>query len=219
MPLAGALADPTLELHLSDGSVITNDNWKIDDATGKSQQSEVQATQLAPTDSHESAIVATLPPGSYTAIIRGKNGTTGVGLVEVYDLTVAQGSVLGNISTRGYADSGENVLIGGFIIGPAGEPSTAIAIRALGPSLGLFGELSDPQLDVRDANGDSIATNDNWADDSSQADLVAQHLDPAEPHEAALIRTLSPGAYTVIVNGHDGGAGIGLVEVYNIGSD
>ena len=219
LPLSEPLADPTLELHLSDGTVITNDNWRIDDATGNSQASEVEATQLAPTDYRESAIVATLPPGNYTAIVRGKNGATGIALVEVYDLAVAQGSVLGNISTRGYVDTGDDVMIGGFILGPESDPSSAIAIRALGPSLGISGELSDPELDVRDSNGDSVATNDNWADDSSHADLVAQHLDPADPHESALVRTLSSGAYTVIVDGHDGGAGIGLVEVYNIGSD
>ena len=214
----GPLIDPTMELHPSDGTVITNDNWKVDDASGQSQENEVTATQLAPTDDRESAIVALLPPGSYTAIVRGKNGATGVGLVEVYDLAL-DGSVLGNISTRGYVDTADNVMIGGFILGPDDGPSSRIAIRALGPSLGLSGALSDPELDVRDSNGDSIATNDNWADDSSQADLVTQQLDPADPSESALIRTLPPGAYTVIVDGHEGSAGIGLVEVYNIGGD
>ena len=219
LPVPGALPDPTLSLHFADGSVITNDNWKIDDATGESQESEVRATQLAPTDDRESAIVTTLEPGEYTAVIEGKNDATGVALAEVYDLTSAQGAILANISTRGYVGTGDNVMIGGFIIGPDTEPSSAIAVRALGPSLGLSGELADPELDLRDANGDSIATNDNWADDSSQAELVAVHLDPTDPNESALIRTLPPGAYTVIVDGHDGGSGIGLVEAYNIGSE
>jgi outer membrane protein assembly factor BamB len=218
LAVSGPLIDPTMELHLSDGTVITNDNWKVDDASGQSQENEIKATQLAPVDDRESAIVGLLPPGSYTAIVRGKNDATGVGLVEVYDLTL-DGSVLGNISTRGYVDTADNVMIGGFILGPDAGPNSRIAIRALGPSLGLSGTLSDPELDLRDSNGDSIATNDNWADDSSQADLVTQQLDPADPSESALIRTLPPGAYTVIVDGHEGSAGIGLVEVYNIGGD
>ena len=215
--LDGSLADPTLELHLSDGNVITNDNWKIDDSSGQSQQAEVRATNLAPSNDLESAIVTLLPPGGYTAIVRGHDGGTGVGLIEVYDLTAAQGSVLGNISTRGYVGTGDNVMIGGFILGPDGEPGSDIVIRALGPSLGVAGALVDPELDLRDSNGDGIATNDNWADDSNQEALVARHLAPTDSNESALIRTLPPGAYTVIVSGRDGGAGIGLVEAYNVG--
>jgi outer membrane protein assembly factor BamB len=217
LPLSPTIPDPTLELHLDDGSIITNDNWKTDDGTGQSQENEIRATQLAPVDDRESAMLVSLPPGSYTAIVRGKDSATGIGLVEVYDQTVAQGSVLGNISTRAYVDNGDNVLIAGFILGPEEEHGSVIAVRAIGPSLGISGELSDPDLDLRDGNGDSIASNDNWADDSSQADLVAEHLDPADSRESAFIRTLPPGAYTVIVTAHDGVAGIGLVEAYNLG--
>ena len=217
LPLAGHLVDPTLELHGPGGILTINDNWKINDLTGQSQEDEVRATQAAPTQDSESAIVALLAPGSYTAIVRGKNGTTGIGLVEVYDLTPAKGSALANISTRGYVATNDNVLIGGFILDPHSF-SSRIAIRARGPSLGIPGTLQDPELDLRNANGTSIAANDNWATDPRKAELQALHLEPSDSRESALIRTLAPGRYTVIVHGHNGGTGIGLVEVYNVGN-
>ncbi|MDQ3414070.1 MAG: hypothetical protein M3480_03720, partial [Verrucomicrobiota bacterium] len=139
--IAGALMDPTLELHAPDGSVTTNDDWKDD------QEAEIEATGLQPTNDAESAIVQTLAPGAYTAIVRGANGTTGVGLVEAYDLDQPADSRLANISTRGFVDTGDNVMIGGFIIGPDGLGDATVLIRAIGPSLENFGvanALQDP---------------------------------------------------------------------------
>ena len=219
LPLDGHLLNPTLELHKPDGTIVTNDDWKVDDATGQPQADEVQATNLAPTDDSESALVAVLDPGSYTAIVRGKDDTNGLGLVEVYDLDGLNGSALANISTRGAVGTGDNVMIGGFILGPATAANPEVAIRALGPSLGLPDALQDPQLEVRNSNGTTVASNNDWATDQSQAQVQAHHLDPKDPHESALIRTLPVGSYTVLVSGHDGGSGIGLVEVYNVGGE
>lgn len=218
LPLAGHLADPTLELHLPNGGIIFNDDWKINAASGQSQEEEVSATQVAPSNDRESAIVALLAPGAYTAIVRGKNNTTGIGLVEVYDVAGPNGAVLANISTRGFVDINDNVMIGGFITGPAGAPGSKVVIRAIGPSLNFPDALQDPELDVRDSNGMSIATNDNWADDQGRADIQSYQLAPTNPRESALVRTLPPGTYTVIVRGHNGTTGIGLIEVYNVGN-
>jgi outer membrane protein assembly factor BamB len=218
LTLPGHLVDPTLELHMPGGTVVTNDNWKINDATGQSQENELNATHLAPTEDGESAILALLAPGNYTAIVRGKNNGTGTGLVEVYDLGAATNSALANISTRGYIQTGDNVLIGGFILGPGDAPAAEIALRGIGPSLELLDTLQNPELDLRDSNGTRLATNDNWADDMSHADVQAHQLAPTDPRESALIRTLPPGPYTVIISGHDGTSGIGLVEIYNIGN-
>lgn len=209
-----ALADPTLELHRADGSLITlNDNWK------DTQQTEIQATQLAPQNDLESAILVTLQPGGYTAIVRGKNGTTGVGLVEAYDLEQPADSRLANISTRASVQTGGNVLIGGFITGK-NIGAAKIIIRALGPSLmtsGIANPLSDPTLELHDSNGALLLTNDNWQDDPAQASqITTTGLAPVNNLESALATSLVPGAYTAIVAGKNGGTGTALVEVYNL---
>ncbi len=211
--VSGAMADPVLELHEPDGTVITNDNWK------DTQESEITATTVAPSNNLESAIVASLPPGAYTAIVRGNGNTTGVALIEAYDLDQTVDSQLANISTRGVVDTGDNVLIGGFIVGgPDGVESTAI-VRALGPSLsGAAGPsvLADPNLELHDSDGTVIASNDDWKNGSDMQTIVDDGLAPTNPKESALLANLPPGAYTAVVSGVANGVGIGLVEIYNL---
>ena len=216
------LSDPTLELHKPDGTVITNDNWKLNDQTGQSQEATIRATTIPPTNDLESAIVATLPPGNYTAILAGKNGGTGVGLVEVYDLAQGANSKLANISTRGFVDTNDNVMIGGLIVGGGGGSGTAKVIaRAIGPSLPVPGALADPTLELHDGSGTTIATNDNWkindqTGQSQEADIRATTIPPTNDLESALVATLAPGNYTAIVRGKNNTTGVGLVEVYNL---
>ena len=215
--VSGALPDPVLELRAADGSLIaSNDNWKQNSAQN---QLEITNNQLAPSDDAESAMVATLPPGNYTAIIRGQGNTTGVGLVEVYDIDRTSASRLANISGRAFVQTGSNVLIGGFIVGNnigAGK----IVARGIGPSLvssGLTNPLLDPTLELRDNNGALVIGDDNWQDDANQAaQISAAGLAPANPLEAAVATSLLPGTYTAIVAGKSGGAGVGVVEVYNL---
>ena len=221
VPISGALSDPTLELHFPNGSVVTNNNWKINDATGQSQEAELRATGLAPTSDLESAMVQTLPPGAYTAIVRGANDGTGIGLVEAYDLDQASASKLGNISTRGFVDIGNNVMIGGLILGPAGSGSGKVLMRAIGPSLSVPQTLPDPTLVLRNANGDPIATNDNWkindsTGQSQETEIRATGLAPSNDLESIVITILPPGSYTAIVAGKNGQTGVGLVEVYKL---
>jgi N-acetylneuraminic acid mutarotase len=209
---SGSLADPTLELYQGNTLLQMNDNWKTD------QQAEVEATGAQPSNDLESAIVRTLDPGSYTAILRGKGDATGIGVVQAYDLNQAANSKFGNIATRGFVDSGDNAMIGGFIIGPASGGSTVVVVRAIGPSLanfGVSGALSDPTVELHDGNGATIAFNDNWADDANQGS-IPQSLRPGDPHESALYRVLPPGDYTAIMRGTGNSIGIGLVEVYNV---
>jgi phospholipase/lecithinase/hemolysin len=207
----GALADPTLTLYNRAGVVLaTNDNWR------DSQQAQIQATGAAPTNNFESAIVRTLPPGSYTAILRGKNGGTGVGLAEVYDLNASANSSLANISTRGFVGTGESVLIAGFIVGTGDKP--IVAIRALGPSLTnqkIPGALLDPTLELHDKNGALIATNDNWKNSQDSA-IAGAGIAPSDPRESAIVRSLGPGNYTAIVRGKSNTTGVALVEAYRI---
>ncbi len=210
--VAGALMDPTLELNGFDGSVTTNDDWKDD------QQAEIEATGLQPTNDAESAIVQTLAPGAYTAIVRGAGGTTGIGLVEAYDLDQPADSKLANISTRGFIDTGDNVMIGGFIIGPEGLGDATVLVRAIGPSLGNFGvanALQDPTLELRDGSGALLTSNDDWKE-SEQAEIEATGLAPSDDAESAILSTLPPGGYTAIVRGALDTTGVGLVEVYHL---
>ena len=208
----GVLADPVLELHLGDGSVVANDNW------GDTQAAEISATGLAPSDSAEAAIVATLDPGAYTAILSGRTGT-GIGLVEVYALDTLT-SELANVSTRGFVGSGDNVLIGGVIVGPSGAPDATLVARALGPSLatlGVAGSLSDPSLELHNSDGALIASNDDWEDDSTQAaSIEAIGLAPPDSRESAIYFTAPTGPYTAIVRGSNGTTGVALVEIYNV---
>jgi aspartate 1-decarboxylase len=210
--LSPVLANPMLELHGPTGSLMTsNDNWK------DNQQTEVQNSTLAPTNDLESAIVATLPPAHYTAILRGKNGTTGIGVVEMYDLDLATDSKLANISTRGFVQSGDNVLIAGFIFGN-GTASEKVVVRAIGPSLtGIANLLADPTLALHDGNGTVLISNDNWKDNPNQAaQITATGLQPQNDFESAIITTLAPGPYTAIVAGKNGGTGVAVAEVYHL---
>ena len=204
------LANPSLELHDSTGAVIRqNDDWR------DSQEAEILASGFPPQDGVEAAIVEVLAPGQYTAVVRGLNGGEGIALAEVYDLDPASDSSLANISTRGFVNDNDGVMIGGFILrGP--QPST-IAVRAIGPSLGssgIAGALSDPMLELHDADGTIIATNDNWRE--NEEEIRAAGLAPANDLESALVRTLVPGAYTAILRGEGSTTGIGLVEVYHL---
>jgi hypothetical protein len=218
--IAGALADPTLELHQGSTTVMTNDNWKTR-PDGTSQQAEIEATTIPPANDLESAVLATLSPGAYTAILAGKNGGTGVGLVEVYDLAQGANSMLANISTRGFVDTGDNVMIGGFIVGGGSGGGTArVIVRALGPSVPVAGALGDPTLELHDGSGALVAANDNWKTrpdgSSQQAEIEATTIPPTNDLESALVRTVPPGNYTAIVRGKNNATGVGLVEVYNL---
>jgi Concanavalin A-like lectin/glucanases superfamily len=208
-----ALQDPILELFDSSGMLQADDNWK------DAQQSEIEATTIPPTNDLESAIVRTLPANgsAYTAILLGKDQTTGVGLVEVYDLDRAANSRLANISTRGFVDLGDNVMIGGVIIG-GGEPAKVV-LRAIGPSLtskGVANALEDPTLELHDASGAVIATNDNWQDDPNAGQVQAAGLAPTDLRESAIYLTMAPAAYTAIVRGAGNTTGVALVEAYNL---
>jgi hypothetical protein len=211
----GALTDTTLELHQGNNTLATNDNWKINDQTGLSQQAEIEATTIPPKNDLESALVATLNPGNYTAILAGKNQTTGIGVVEVYDLNQAANSKLANISTRGFVDTGDNVMIGGFIVGGTGGGAAKVIVRAIAPSLPLSGTLPDPTLELHDGNGTTIASDDNWKD-SQQGDIQSTTIPPTNDLESAIVRTLDPGNYTAIVRGVNNTTGIAVVEVYNL---
>lgn len=209
LPVPGALANPTLELHDSFGQTIaTNDNW------GDSvNRQEIIDTTLAPANANEAAILITLPPAAYTAIVRGIDGSTGVALVEIYDLSVNVDAQLANISTRASVQTGNNVLIGGFIV--LGQQSGRVIVRAIGPSIPLAGALADPTLELHDGNGTQIAANDNWRSDH-EAEISGTALAPTNDAESAIVTTLAPALYTAIVQGANGTTGVGLVEVYNL---
>jgi hypothetical protein len=211
--ISGALIDPVLSLYTGNGSLFWfDDNWR------DSQQNQIQATGLQPSDDREAAMIHTLQAGPYTAVLAEKNQIPGVGLVEIYDVDPATDSQLANISTRGFVDTGDNVMIGGFILG--GTQDARLAIRGIGPSLagsGLNNVLADPTLELHNGNGTTLISNDNWHDDpSSAAQLSANGLALQNDLESGIFTTLSPGTYTAILAGKNGGTGIGLVEVYNL---
>jgi hypothetical protein len=210
--ISPVLADPVIELHGPDGSLITsNDNWK------DSQQAAIEESTVAPTNDLESAIVVTLAPGGYTAIVSGKNATSGIGLVELYDLDPESDSQLANISSRGFVQPGTKVMIGGIILGN-GTNAETVLIRALGPSLaasGITDFLADPFLQLFNSNGTLLITNDNWQENpSQQPQIIATALPPTNDLESAIITSLAPGAYTAIVSGKDDTSGVALIEVY-----
>ena len=215
VPADQVLLDPFLELHGADGALLReNDNWKESPF-----RDLIKGTPYQPSDDREAVIVATVQPGAYTAILTGNGQTTGVALVEVYDIDQTVDSKLANISTRGFVQTGDNVMIGGFILG--GQDANAqVAIRGIGPSLSQFGlsnVLADPTLELRDNNGTLLISNDNWTDDPiSAAQLTASGLALPDPHESGIFLSLPPGAFTAILAGKNGGIGIGLVEIYNI---
>src|SRR5947207_7183171 len=208
--VSAALADPTITIVNSSNVVVdSNDNWR------NRQETEIAASGFAPPNDLESAIIATLAPGSSTAVVSGKNGGTGVALVDLYQLD-ASTSIFGNLSTRGFVGTGENVLIGGLIIGN-GEPPV-IVLRAIGPTLSSFGiarPLQDPTLELRDANGALIAFDNDWKDNTPTG-IKATLLNPTDNRESAIIASLAAGNYTVIVRGKNGTTGVALVEAYRL---
>jgi hypothetical protein len=215
-----ALANPRLELHDANGALIaSNDDW-IHTIIGGiiccPQEDLIEDIGFAPTDPRESAIIADLEPGNYTAIVRGVNNTTGVALVEV-DEWGTNSSVLGNISTRGLVLGGADVMIGGFII--KGTGPKRVIIRAIGPELAQHGvpnPLADPILDLHNSTGALIAVNDNWLDAPNVQDIMNSGHAPTDPRESAVLATLPPGNYTAIVRGVNNTTGVGLVEVYDL---
>ena len=211
------LADPVMELHGPGAFVtITNDNWRDDPV----QAALIQASGIPPTNDLESAIDATLPPGNYTAVVSGKNNTSGVALVEVYDLDQAGLSKLGNISTRAFVSTGDNIVIAGFILGN-NTGNDKIIVRGLGPSIliGLGTKLANPTLQLRNSNGTLLAFNNDWQDDPAQAaEINLAGLAPTNPLEAAIAATLPPGLYSALLAGlTSNDTGIGVVEVYDRG--
>ncbi|HEX8077516.1 MAG TPA: hypothetical protein VF511_06850, partial [Chthoniobacterales bacterium] len=208
--VSGVLPDPFLDLYLPDGSVISNDNW--DQAPNKGEIPQGFTPKAT-----ESVIIATLSPGAYTVIESGAHNEIGVGLTEIYDLDPSSAAQLGNISTRGFVQTGDNVMIGGFIVG--GNEPTQVLIRASGPSLksppnNLSGVLEDPTLELVDANGNSL-TNDDWRETQQNA-IIATTIPPLDNHEPAILATLTPGGYTAVVRGKNDTTGIAVVEVYKI---
>jgi len=229
--IPNALANPTLELHDSAGALIaSNDNWVTTIVGGiitSNQFHDIVNSGYAPGDGRESAIIADLAPGNYTAIVRGVDNTIGVALVEVYDLSGDASSILGNISTRSFVQTGDNVMIGGFIV--QGSQPKKVIIRAIGPELSappfnIPNALADPTLELHGHTGALIASNDNWqhtiiggiiTGDQVQDIMNSGHA-PTQPSESALIAELPPGNYTAIVRGVNNTTGVALVEVYDL---
>lgn len=208
VPLAGTLGNPTLELYDGAGQLIaSNDNWQ--DAPNKQ---EIIDSTLAPSNPLESAILTTVAPGNHTAIVRGAGDSTGVGLVEVYDLEAGSDSRLANIATRGFVQTDPNVLIGGLIVD--GQIPRETIVRAIGPSLARQDALADPFLELHNANGVVLSSNDNWGTSPDVSEITAANLAPTHESESAVFRTLLPGNYTAIVRGQNASTGIALVEAY-----
>jgi hypothetical protein len=209
--VANPLTDPTLALFDANGTpLLSNDNWRDSQAPG------IEATGIAPADLLESAIIASLTPGNYTAVVRGANDGNGVGLVEVYDLTDPSTTDLANISSRGRVETGDNVMIGGFIV--QGGAAQRVIVRAIGPSLtglGVPDALADPILELHDAAGNLIAVNDDWGN-TQRAEIAQTLLQPSNDLESAIVATLNPGSYTAVVRGKNNTTGVTLVEVYRL---
>ena len=207
--VAGTIPDPLLELHNPDGSVVTNDNWQE-----ASNAADIPAG-FAPGNSLESAIYTTLSPGAYTAIVKGAHNEAGIGLAEVYDFDTASTAKLSNIATRGFVNTGDNAMIGGFIVG--GTEPAKILVRAIGPSLtqfGLQGALQATTLELHDSNG-SVISNEGWRS-TQESEIQATTIPPSNDNEAAILATLAPGNYTAVVRGKNDTTGIAVVEAYNL---
>jgi cyclophilin family peptidyl-prolyl cis-trans isomerase len=208
--VTNALMDPTLELHAQNGALLfSNDNW-----TTAPNKQEISDTGRAPGSSQEPAILTALAPGKYTAIVRGSANTTGVALVEVYDQDSGPGSLLANLSTRGKVGTGANVMIGGVIV----TDDKTVLVRALGPTLTQFGvanALPDPALELRNAQGALVDSNDNWQTSPQKTQIQATGYAPPNAAEPALYVSLPTGNYTAIVRGvGPAPTGTALVEVY-----
>ena len=214
--ITDALADPVLELHGPGSfSTITNDNWR------DTQEQQIQASGLSPSQNLESAIWATLSPGAYTAILRGTNNTTGTALVEIYDLTPAADSKLGNLSTRAFIGINQNIAIAGLMVSSGGGPQDKIVVRGRGPSLAsmVLNTLANPALELRNSNGFLLVSNNDWQDNPVQAqEITAAGLALTNPFEAAVVAILPPGRYTALLVGDNNGTGNGIVEVYDLGA-
>lgn len=209
LPLAGKMGDPILELHDATGKLIaTNDNWQ--DSPNKQG---IIDTTIPPQNDKESAILMSMAPGAYTAIVSGVGNTTGIALVEAYDLDRTVDSKLANISTRGFVLTGDNVLIGGFIV--LGTEPQRVIVRAIGPSLPLANKLANPTLELHDPNGGLLASNDDWVSDQGN-EILATKIAPTSDKESAILATLTPGAYTAIVRGVTGTTGVAVVEAYGL---
>jgi len=219
--VAGALQDPKLELHDATGALIAgNDNWRSTQIGGliqADQSIDITGSGVAPTNDAESAILATLSPGGYTAVVQSASSLAGIALVEIYDLDAVPTSKLANISTRGFIQTNDNVMIGGFIY-LGGVGTTKVVVRGIGPSLarvGIANPLADPILELHDGNGATIDTNDDWKNSPDAAVIQSTGFQPSNDAEAAIYATgLARGAYTAVVRGKNGGTGVGLVEVY-----
>jgi hypothetical protein len=199
--------DPTLQLFSGEQQVASNDNWE------SNQRQEIIDTTIPPSNPKESAIVVSLNPGAYTVVMRGAGGGTGVGLVEIYDLDAAADSKLVNISTRGSIGTGENVLIGGFIV--QGPDPRQVIVRAIGPSLPVNGALQDTTLQLFSGTN-MLNENNNWRTGGQEQEIVATTIPPSDDRESAVVATLVPGAYTVVAQGAGGTSGVGLVEIYDL---
>jgi hypothetical protein len=206
LDVTGALTNPQLEIYRGDELIAGNDNWRE-----ASNEQEIFDSTVAPSSELESAILTTLPPGVYTAIVSGVGGETGVGSVEAYDLDLTADSSFGNISTRGRVLTDANVMIGGVIV--AGSTAQKVIVRAIGPSLGVIGQLEDPLLELYDREGNLLQSNDNWRD-TQQAEIEATTIPPSNDLESSIVGTLPPALYTAIVRGVNDSTGVALVEVY-----
>ena len=211
--VAGTLANPQIALHKVTGEFIdSNNDW----ASG-TNATQIQAMGMAPTDSRESALLLTLDPNiAYTPIVSGVSNTSGVALVEVYDVDEPNvDSRLINIATRGQVGTGDNVLIGGFVI--SGTQPKKVLIRAIGPSMTtVAGTLANPQIALHKVTGEYLGSNDNWGDSPNVTEIVAMNMQPLNNSESAMLVTLPPGPYTPIVSGVNSSTGVGLVEVYEV---
>jgi len=211
--LPGRLEDPVIELYNSAGVVIdSNDDWKSNEAA-------VQGSGIPPTNDKESAIVRTLDPGSYTVVMRGKNNSSGIGVVETYDIGLAANARLANLSSRGVIGTGDDVLIGGFFAGPQTAAVTRVVFRAIGPSLAAFNvpqPMQDPTIELRNRDGDLLASNDDWQS-HQKTEIESTGLQPSDTRESAIVLTnFEPGPYTAIVRGKNGTVGVGLVEIFDV---
>jgi hypothetical protein len=216
--ISNALPDPVMELHGPGAFVtMTNDNWRDDPV----QQAAILATGIPPFNNLEAAIDATLNPGAYTAVVRSANNTPGVALVEIYDLNSEVTSKLGNISTRAFVSTGTEIVIAGVTLGSHSD-ADRIVVRGMGPSLtgaGVANALADPMLELRDANGAILASNNDWQDNPVQAaELTAAGLAPSNNLECGIAATLPAGLYTALLSGVNGSVGVGLIEVYDRGA-
>ena len=205
----GALSNPVLELFQGNAVIASNDDWQ------QAANANEVSSGFAPGDARESVIVTTLAPGSYTAVVRGAGGETGIGIVETYDLTPGPNSKLANISTRGFVETGDNAMIGGLIVTGG---SSRLLLRAMGPSLasaGIRNALQDPTLQLIDGNGATVTINDNWQQ-APNAGEIPNGFAPGDARESAIVATLTPGNYTAVVRGSGNTTGVALVEAYHL---